>query len=139
VKEQITLQGFVSDLRNNGWHSVTDTGYEGIKKVFDKYVVAKVRGKTTFSLAFQSFMELYPKKQGKLDAWKAWNQTAEIRPDDEQLMSALNMSMQQEGWQKDGGKYIPLPATYLRQGRWMDEEVKITPVRQPFDDMEDDL
>lgn len=26
-----------------------------------------------------------------------------------------------EQWQRDGGQYIPHPATWLNQGRWKDE------------------
>jgi hypothetical protein len=33
----------------------------------------------------------------------------------------LEAQKKQEDWRKDGGKFIPYPATYLRQERWDDE------------------
>ena len=71
---------------------------------------------------FDLFWEIYPKRKAKLDALKAWGQTAKIRPSIEELLAAIRQQEQSPEWQKDGGAYVPHPATWLRQGRWMDED-----------------
>lgn len=70
---------------------------------------------------FDLFWECYPKKRAKLDALKAWKQTSEIRPDIEKIIAAIDTQEQWVDWQRDGGQWIPLPASWLRGGRWDDE------------------
>ena len=75
---------------------------------------------------FDSFWALYPKKVAKADARKAWLQTKDIRPELTNLLNAVKAACKTEAWMKDGGKYIPHPATWLRGERWDDElEVKL--------------
>ena len=75
---------------------------------------------------FDTFWALYPKKVAKADAKKAWAQTKDIRPELTNLLNAVKAACKTEAWMKDGGKYIPHPATWLRGERWEDElEVKL--------------
>lgn len=75
---------------------------------------------------FDKFWALYPKKVAKADARKAWLQTKDIRPELTNLLTAITAACKTESWMKDGGKYIPHPATWLRGERWDDElEVKL--------------
>ena len=37
------------------------------------------------------------------------------------LIEAINKQKNSEQWSKDGGKYIPHPATWLKGERWNDE------------------
>jgi 2'-5' RNA ligase len=75
---------------------------------------------------FNTFWALYPKKVAKADARKAWLQTKDIRPELTNLLNAVKAACKTEAWMKDGGKYIPHPATWLRGERWDDElEVKL--------------
>lgn len=70
---------------------------------------------------FETFWSAYPKKKAKGDAQKAW---AKIKANVELLSSiltALNVQALSEDWQKDGGKFIPYPATWLNGRRWEDE------------------
>lgn len=70
---------------------------------------------------FKTFWSAYPKKAGKDAAKKAFAK----RKFDEQafakVMAALNEQKASEQWQKDGGQFIPHPATWLNQGRFEDE------------------
>lgn len=70
---------------------------------------------------FKAFWSVYPKKAGKDAAKKAFAK----RKFDElafvKVMEALNEQRFSEQWKKDGGQFIPHPATWLNQGRWMDE------------------
>jgi hypothetical protein len=70
---------------------------------------------------FELFWECYPKKKSKLDALKAWKQTEAVRPDIEAILAAIDTQAQSHDWVRDGGQYIPYPATWLRDGRWDDE------------------
>ena len=65
----------------------------------------------------------YPKKRkvAKLDAIKAWKQTEYLHPPIEQMLAILDKHRDSNEWQKDGGAFIPYPATYLRGGRFLDE------------------
>ena len=69
---------------------------------------------------FLAWWYVYPKKQAKGDAKKAWLQTAAVRPKTADLIKATRAAMASEQWRKERGSYIPLPATYLRQERWED-------------------
>lgn len=62
----------------------------------------------------------YPRKQARGDAKKAWEQTKHIRPPIEQMVKALIVQKEQEQWRNESGKYVPLPATYLRREQWSD-------------------
>ena len=93
---------------------------------------------------FDLFWSAYPKKVGKKDAVKAWNK---INPD-KSLVKAIIEGVERwkgtEQWNKDGGQFIPYPATFLRQERWNDEVQPIAPKQQApaeknYDDDEDFL
>jgi len=68
---------------------------------------------------FDAFWSSYPRKAGKPAAHRAWNRVrgSEI-PD---IRDGLNLWKATEQWQKEGGKFIPYPATFLNQRRWEDE------------------
>lgn len=75
------------------------------------------------SEGFEQFWSAYPKKQAKQDAAKAFR-SAKLKP--EQLQTVLQDITSRKSsaeWLKDGGKFIPLPATYIRGKRWEDEQV----------------
>ena len=70
---------------------------------------------------FDRFWIPYPRHVAKQDAVKAWTQ---LRPGVELvdvMLAALAWQCRQPGWIKDGGIYVPYPATWLRGRRWEDE------------------
>lgn len=70
---------------------------------------------------FDSFWKEYPKKVSKVAAIKAWKK---LKPDGilyGTIMSALEKWKLSDEWQRDGGQYIPHPATWLNGRRWEDE------------------
>ena len=76
---------------------------------------------------FAAFWSAYPKKVGKQDALRAF---ARLKVGEDQLAAMLAAIEQQRAspqWAKDGGQYIPNPATWLRQGRWEDEPLSASP------------
>lgn len=69
---------------------------------------------------FEQFWHAYPKKKAKDDALRAWNKR---RPDAallERMLRALESQRRAPDWQKDSGRYIPFPATWLNRGQWTD-------------------
>lgn len=68
--------------------------------------------------AFDTFWSVYPKKVGKEAARKAF---AKAKVPADRLISAVEAQKNSEQWRKEGGRYIPNPATWLNQGRWDDE------------------
>ena len=70
--------------------------------------------------AFEAFWTAYPKKRNKGDAEKAWAQMKCAGLVDE-ILAALAQAVQTLDWRKDGGKFIPYPATWLRAKGWADE------------------
>lgn len=67
------------------------------------------------------FWPAYPRKVGKADAAKAF---AKLRPDADLLgvmLRSLAAQAASEDWRRDGGRFIPHPATWLNGKRWQDD------------------
>lgn len=70
---------------------------------------------------FQRFWQAYPRKAGKGAARKAWGK---LRPDGElteAILAAVERDKRTDQWQRDEGRFVPYPATWLNQCRWEDE------------------
>lgn len=79
---------------------------------------------TTSSVAdesFEAFWKAYPKKIGKGAAEKAWKKIPSREAAFETIRGAVAAQVRSEQWLKDGGQFIPHPATWLNQRRWEDE------------------
>lgn len=77
---------------------------------------------TTSVALFDAFWAAYPKKVGKDAAKKAFDKR---KPDGkllDDMLRAVAKQKQMPGWIKDNGQFVPNPATWLNQGRWMDGE-----------------
>ena len=79
-------------------------------------------------VGFAEFWAAYPAKVGKGAAEKAWRKE---RPDLDAVLSAIKVQSASDKWRKDGGQYIPNPATWLNQRRWEDGDP--SPTAQTFD------
>ena len=75
---------------------------------------------------FDRWYRVYPRKRKPQDAWRAWQK---INPDEEMtqhMILAVDKQKQSREWKKDGGQFIPYPATWLHAGSWDDQtEVEI--------------
>lgn len=85
----------------------------------------------TYSQDFLVFWRSYPRRTGKGAAWTSW---ARHRPHLPDVLRALSWQAQTPDWTKDGGAFIPHPATWLNQRRWEDEpaEVARAAPRRPY-------
>ena len=76
--------------------------------------------------SFERFWQAYPRKKSKGQAEKAWKS---IRPDQVlvlRILSALEIAKTSGDWLRDGGRYIPYPATWLRAMGWEDEQQPVS-------------
>lgn len=92
------------------------------------------RKKTTQELPdpdFDAFWALYPKKKSKGEAKKAWAQLKPSREIISAIMAKLPLLAASHDWTKEGGQYVPNPATWLRAEGWEDE-VKDAPRKDSF-------
>lgn len=82
------------------------------------YGLGKKRTKKPDDPRFAEFWEAYPRKVDKPDARRAW---ANIAPDAstfDRIMAGMAAWKRAGSWNKDGGAYIPHPATWLNKHRW---------------------
>jgi len=81
---------------------------------------------------FDSFWKEYPKKVGKVVAQRCFGR---LNPSKELLDNILEDVWQRkesEEWQKEKGKFVLNPATYLNQRRWEDETKLAPPMKKPY-------
>lgn len=70
---------------------------------------------------FEDFWKEYPKKVAKQDALKSWKKLKPSGKLFSDIMIALAKWKMSESWNRDEGKYIPYPASWLNGRRWEDE------------------
>lgn len=70
---------------------------------------------------FERFWTAFPKKVGKGAALTAWKKVKRPAETVDLIITALSWQVVSPQWTKDNGAYIPHPATYLNQQRWLDE------------------
>lgn len=88
---------------------------------------------------FQGFWDAYPLKRGKGDAWKSWEGLGGSEDLAAQILKSVSAYKGSRDWTKDGGRYVPYPATFLNRrmfddgyegevpkGTWMDREFERT-------------
>ena len=71
---------------------------------------------------FERFWKTYPRKVGKDAARRAF---AKRKPDEgllAKMLASIASQSQTVEWQREGGRFVPNPATWLNQGRWQDGE-----------------
>lgn len=73
--------------------------------------------------SFDRFWKAYPKKKDKANAEKAFRK---VKVPVSVLVDAIKRQSASEEWNKDNGKYIPYPSTWLNGKRWEDELEKPT-------------
>lgn len=71
---------------------------------------------------FDEFWQVYPNKSARVMAQQAW---AELNPDPGtvlQIIAAVKLHKEKNPtWARERGRYIPSPANYIRDKRWLDE------------------
>lgn len=79
---------------------------------------------------FQAFWSMYPRKDAKSRAKEAWAKLERMGEVDTELMGAIlaavTVHRRTEQWQREGGRYVPMAATWINQRRWEDEVAPVT-------------
>jgi len=68
---------------------------------------------------FEEFWKAYPRKVGIEAARKKFD-SAIKKTTIQKIILAISAQKKTDQWRKDGGQFIPHPATWLNQGRWDD-------------------
>jgi hypothetical protein len=90
--------------------------------------IEKVSSRIEKEEAFSIFWKLYPRKDSKVPAQKAYeklNPSAELQ---QQILDAVQRFKGCDQWVREGGKFIPFASTWLNQKRWEDEPMAATPL-----------
>ena len=83
--------------------------------------VNKVKESKLIIDAFNLFWNVYPNKQGKKKAMESYTKAYKTQSLPDDLLDIIKKWVQTDNWKNEGGKYIPLPATWLNGERWDDE------------------
>jgi hypothetical protein len=90
--------------------------------------------------AFAVFWKAYPRKVAKeaaMRAWKKLNPTGELA---DEIVVAVRGQSRWEQWTRDGGKFIPHPATWLSGKRWEDEPPQeVTPASKTTAELDEEI
>ena len=70
---------------------------------------------------FEQFWKAYPRKTGKGAARKSFEKRKPSQALLDKMLTAIEAATHSDDWRKDGGQFIPHPATWLNQERWEDE------------------
>ena len=74
---------------------------------------------------FERWYVEYPKKVSRGEAEKAWRA---LDPSDaltEEMIEAADIQKSWKQWRKDGGQFIPNPASWIRAKGWLDQEPEV--------------
>ena len=79
---------------------------------------------------FDAFWKEYPKKVKKPDAIKAWNKISS-QVDPHTVIEGVLRWKKSDQWTRDGGRFIPNPATWLNACQWEDEVQETSNTTKP--------
>lgn len=95
--------------------------YPDIDKPQTKYKKNNMNNKVRDHESFDAFWQVYPKKVGKKDAYKAFTKLQPTAAQLAQIVKSVQQHAASDQWQQHGGRFIPNPATFLNGERWLDE------------------
>lgn len=71
---------------------------------------------------FDQFWAAYPKHVAKKPARRAWDKLHADADLLAKILAALEWQKREDSWQREAGRFIPNPATWLNARRWEDEK-----------------
>lgn len=74
---------------------------------------------------FDAFWQIYPKKKKRPEAERAWLKLAPDADLRRRIAAAVAEQRTWPDWTKDGGQFVPLPASWLNGRRWEDEATEV--------------
>lgn len=85
-----------------------------------------------YSKSFLEFWEQYPNKKGKRKAFLVWKRRG-LHKRKQEILDGLEAQKNSEQWQKENGKFIPHPSTFLNGDRWLDSVEEAVPSYRDLD------
>ncbi len=116
----------ISDANAMRTHSEGNATQDTLPKTQNTVHKEKPQDKPADDL-FDRFWTAYPKKMGKDAAKKAFTKRKIGKELLLEILVSLDQQKKTDQWMKDGGQFIPAPATWLNQGRWQDEIISVQP------------
>lgn len=98
----------------------TDTPDGDVSAVSDQR--QKSMKEDNIDTAFETFWNEYPKHINRNGCYKAFKGIKRVVDQMPEIMLSLEKFKRSQDWQKENGKYIPYPLTWLHQERWKDEQ-----------------
>jgi len=101
-----------------------NTGTRTRENTIKKEAIASTKSQKISMDLFRKFWNIYPRKVGRGSAIKAWEKlcrrrTTLVCPTWEEIKSAILEQKKTEQWKNP--QYIPYPATWLNQYRWLND------------------
>ncbi len=98
--------------------------------------VERERVSVKMSDLFTKFWRAYPRKVAKIAAERRFETVLRHEKGDkvalvERMCRALERQRANDEWQREGGRFIPHPATWLNAGRWEDEPTTAVDPTEP--------
>jgi hypothetical protein len=119
-RDRVSKRWSGKEDRNTVGNTEADTG--SLPHIHKPEPYPKERDKESLSERgkdFEAFWAAYPNKVGKAAALKSYK-TAARKTDLATMLAAIEAQRRGEKWTRDGGRFIPNPATWLNQERWED-------------------
>lgn len=118
VTESNARNGSLQDVTQNNPIAEAEAEEEAEEEKKKKTAAASRLGS-----GFPRFWSDYPKKKSRGQALKAW---LRLKPSEQlvtEILAAIGRAKTSDDWRKEGGKFIPHPATWLNAEGWLDETV----------------
>jgi hypothetical protein len=97
--------------------NIINTNKENTKSISN---IPLIPPEEKLELLFDDFWKVYPKKVNKKDAFKAFKSIKNVEQLLPDILADVEMKKNTNDWQRENGRFIPYPASYLRGERWND-------------------
>jgi len=125
LKNRRGLEGASEDHRSTETETETETEKRIPPNPLKNRSASSKTPAQHYAPEFEGFWSEYPRKTGKGGAYKAWGKA---NPPLDACLCALVWQKKSDQWTRDGGQFIPLPATWINQRRWEDQPPEILPI-----------
>lgn len=116
-RRMVRISGGFLILNFQKYREKDHTAAERQRRYRDRHCAAASAG-VGYAEDFLAFWAAYPRKTGKGAAWRAWKRE---KPVLSVALAALAVVSGSDQWKREGGRFVPHPATWISQRRWEDE------------------
>lgn len=124
------LKVYIGEAKNKVEKEIEPVEAVTPNETVKKETVKRVKDKSSIQELFSQFYSAYPRHDSKQIAMLKFAKImSECKTDEDQksmldkMLKSIETSKTSEQWNKENGKYIPMPSTWLNQRRWEDEGV----------------